>query len=131
RGRCCQHRKAAVLHLSKPPIDASPAPWPPLRCDDYPDATNDTPSMCAQTDLAVDQLETLDWPTELPDQIGDRYPRLAGHQRAWISGIAQGLRHPAYLLRTSREREITGILPLMQVKSPLFGRFLVSLPYIN
>lgn len=82
-------------------------------------------------DLPVEQLETLSWPAQLPVPIGELYPRLNGHHQAWIAAIAEGLRHPVHLLRTMHAGQVTGTLPLMLVQGPLFGRFLVSLPYVN
>ncbi|WP_164103306.1 FemAB family XrtA/PEP-CTERM system-associated protein [Candidatus Laterigemmans baculatus] len=79
----------------------------------------------------MDQLEVLDWPVEIPTVTQASYPRLNGHHDAWIEALAKGFAHPTYLLQTSRERQVTGTLPLMLVKSRLFGRFLVSLPYLN
>ncbi len=36
-----------------------------------------------------------------------------------------------YLLSENEEKKINGILPLVQLKSPLFGNYVVSLPYFN
>lgn len=93
-------------------------------------AGKDEPPLCLWA-LQVDRLEVLDWPVELPECVGAAYPRLNGHRGVWINAIANGFGHPTYLLRTSRDNRVTGTLPLMLVKSVLFGRFLVSLPYIN
>jgi FemAB-related protein (PEP-CTERM system-associated) len=53
------------------------------------------------------------------------------HDPRWLSILAKGLRHVAFQLCASRDGEIVGILPLVLVKSVLFGRYLVSLPYLN
>lgn len=82
-------------------------------------------------DLPVEQLEILNWPALLPEPHGERYPRLNGHHQAWLAAISEGLQHPVHLLRTMRDGQVTGTLPLMLVQGPLFGRFLVSLPYVN
>ncbi|QDV14236.1 FemAB family protein [Rosistilla oblonga] len=60
-----------------------------------------------------------------------RWPRLAGHHPAWSVAIAKGLRHPSYLVTVRHGDQVAGVLPLMLVKGPIFGSFLVSLPYIN
>lgn len=102
------------------------------------------------TQETADRLNLLDWPAAFPDWLdgettrpdGDAakltsgFPRLNGHHRGWVEAISAGLKHPAYLLRSSRGGaagydQTTGVLPLMLVKGPLFGRFLVSLPYLN
>ena len=59
------------------------------------------------------------------------WPRLAGHLPQWAPAIAAGLRHRGFLLRVRKESQLRGAMPLILVKGPLFGRFLVSLPYIN
>jgi FemAB-related protein (PEP-CTERM system-associated) len=51
---------------------------------------------------------------------------------AWWDAIASGLGHrPYYLVGSDSQRKAFGCLPLMLVKSKLFGSFLVSLPYLN
>lgn len=77
------------------------------------------------------QLETLDWPTAWPDIPDAEMPQLNGHRAAWISSIAAGLRQRVYLVQARQGETITGVLPLHLVKGPIFGRFLVSIPYIN
>ena len=51
---------------------------------------------------------------------------------AWWDAIACGLGHrPYFLVGSDSQREAFACLPLMLVKSRLFGSFLVSLPYLN
>ena len=50
---------------------------------------------------------------------------------AWLSVLEQGLQHEPYVLEAVEGGELRGILPLAFVQSRLFGRFLVSLPYLN
>ena len=50
---------------------------------------------------------------------------------AWLSVLEHGLQHEPYVLEAIEDGELRGILPLAFVKSRLFGRFLVSLPYLN
>lgn len=57
-------------------------------------------------------------------------PTLA-HDPAWMSIFADGLGHRPYYLEAQRDGETVGVLPLALVSSFLFGRFLVSLPYLN
>jgi len=49
----------------------------------------------------------------------------------WVSALCSGLRHKPYVLFAERGDRLVGVLPLAFVKSFLFGRFLVSLPYVN
>src|SRR4051794_28600113 len=50
---------------------------------------------------------------------------------AWLSVLEQGLGHVPYVLEAEEDHEVKGILPLALVRSPLFGKFLVSMPYVN
>jgi FemAB-related protein (PEP-CTERM system-associated) len=53
------------------------------------------------------------------------------HDLRWLSVLRDALGHEPYLLLAREEGAIVGYLPLVLVKSKLFGRFLVSLPYLN
>jgi FemAB-related protein (PEP-CTERM system-associated) len=50
---------------------------------------------------------------------------------AWLRVLGQGLGHTPYCLEVVEEGETRGFLPLALVRSWLFGRFLVGLPYLN
>ncbi|MCI0682567.1 MAG: FemAB family PEP-CTERM system-associated protein [Gemmataceae bacterium] len=63
--------------------------------------------------------------------LRDRPVPLSCHP-GWLSVLRRGLRHETYCLEAVDDRGTTrGILPLAHVSSLLFGRFLVSLPYLN
>lgn len=49
----------------------------------------------------------------------------------WLNVLAQGQSHAPYCLETTEGGTTTGFLALASVSSFLFGRFLVSLPYLN
>lgn len=54
------------------------------------------------------------------------------YQRAnWLHVLRDGLQHQPVCLQATVGRRLVGVLPLAQVDSPLFGNFLVSLPYVN
>lgn len=66
----------------------------------------------------------------LPDEAGGCFE----HDPRWLDVLHQGLGHQtmAVVARASdRSSPITGYLPLALVQSRLFGRFVVSLPYLN
>ncbi len=50
---------------------------------------------------------------------------------SWPVVLKHGLGHTPWYLEASDGEEICGILPLAAMKSLLFGRFLVGLPYLN
>jgi FemAB-related protein (PEP-CTERM system-associated) len=49
----------------------------------------------------------------------------------WLTILKSGLGHTPYCLKVLEGGETRGLLPLAYVRSVLFGRFLVSLPYLN
>ena len=54
------------------------------------------------------------------------------HQYEWKQVIERSFGHkPYYLVARNGSGEICGILPLVHMKSSLFGSFLVSLPFFN
>jgi FemAB-related protein (PEP-CTERM system-associated) len=60
---------------------------------------------------------------------GDRAPHT--HDPAWLRVLERGLHHDVYALEAAEGDRTRGVLPLAFVRSLLFGRFLVSLPYLN
>lgn len=55
----------------------------------------------------------------------------AEHDPRWLDVLAGGLDHRPFMLIARDGDAVTGYLPLALVTSRLFGRFLVSLPYLN
>lgn len=54
------------------------------------------------------------------------------HQIGWKKVIEKSFGHKTwYLFSEDHQKNITGILPLAQLKSLFFGNFMVSLPYFN
>lgn len=54
------------------------------------------------------------------------------HRYGWRKVIEKSFGHRTmYLAATNGRNEICGVLPFVQMKSRLFGRFLVSLPFFN
>ncbi|MCI0463328.1 MAG: FemAB family PEP-CTERM system-associated protein [Gemmataceae bacterium] len=49
----------------------------------------------------------------------------------WLTALERGLGHTPYCLEAVEGEQTRGFLPLAYVSSWLFGRFLVSLPYLN
>jgi FemAB-related protein (PEP-CTERM system-associated) len=49
----------------------------------------------------------------------------------WLHIMEEGLKHQTYLLEASSSGQCLGVLPLALVTSRIFGRFLVSLPFVN
>jgi len=87
----------------------------------------------------VENLKVL---THTGSELAKHLPRLEGYVAAggqvplsrhlgWLPVLERGLRHTTYCLETRQEEQTRGVLPLACVSSLLFGRFLVSLPYLN
>ena len=70
---------------------------------------------------AVEELRSDRW------DLSQLHPSVA-----WWEAIARGLRHGAIICLLVDEKKSTkACLPLILVQSKIFGRFLVSLPYLN
>ncbi len=48
-----------------------------------------------------------------------------------VAGIASGLSQTAYIIEDREQGRLVGLLPIVFMRSALFGRFLVSVPYVN
>jgi len=53
------------------------------------------------------------------------------HLLAWRDVIARAFGHPTVYLAARDDTGLVGALPLVLVRSPIFGRFLVSMPFVN
>lgn len=54
------------------------------------------------------------------------------HRSRWLDVIQKTFRHKAYpLLARDRAGDVVGVLPMVLMKSPIFGTFLTSLPFFN
>ena len=49
----------------------------------------------------------------------------------WLEALGEAFGYDTYALEANRDGRVVGVLPLMLVKSLLFGRFLVSLPFAS
>src|SRR5579859_7331446 len=53
------------------------------------------------------------------------------HRWGWRAAIENTFGHAAYYLAATRNGEVQGVLPLVHMKSHLFGQFLVSMPFFS
>lgn len=58
-------------------------------------------------------------------------PRPLSYHPAWLSVLERGLGQTPYCLEAVEGDETRGLLPLIHMRSLLFGGFLVGLPYLN
>ncbi len=66
------------------------------------------------------------------EQYALRSPRVSlSRHPGWLAVFEQGLQHTAYALEAVADEETRGFLALCYVRSVLFGRYLVGLPYLN
>lgn len=81
-----------------------------------------------QTDLSIRELDEhgfAEW-----DRFVDRSPEATFFHRAgWKRAIERGMGHRGYYLMAERGGSIEGILPLVHIKSALFGHSLTSLAF--
>ncbi len=78
-------------------------------------------------EVRVEQTAPAGW-NEFVEPFG-----YAGYfqRREWLNVLRDGLQQQPWFLSAWDEGQLVGVLPLAFVKSALFGRFLVSLPYLN
>ena len=78
--------------------------------------------------VIVKQLLTED--RERWDAFVQRLPEATFfHQTGWKDVIERGLGHSTYYFFAEREGQISAVLPLAHIRSWLFGRSLISLPF--
>jgi FemAB-related protein (PEP-CTERM system-associated) len=64
--------------------------------------------------------------------VGREAPGSLGHQQVdWLDVLHRGLRQMPYCLEAIQDGKPCGVLGLSYLNTWLFGRFLVSLPYVN
>ena len=65
------------------------------------------------------------------DRFVEEHPEASGyHLSAWRSIFEDVFGHRTLNLSAVREGRVAGILPLVEFRSRLFGRFAVSLPFV-
>ncbi len=69
--------------------------------------------------------------SEWDGYVDSRPEAHAYHRLIWCSIISESFEHEAYPLIARRQGKVCGILPLVLVVSKIFGRFLVSMPFVN
>jgi FemAB-related protein (PEP-CTERM system-associated) len=79
---------------------------------------------------------TISRATELTDKSWDRFveshPRATvAHLSAWGAILRQAYGHECHYLMADDGGELVGVLPLVRVASRLFGRRLVSMPFLD
>ncbi|MEO1037408.1 MAG: FemAB family XrtA/PEP-CTERM system-associated protein [Pseudomonadota bacterium] len=84
----------------------------------------------APTDIAVQELaaqDVADWDRWVDAHDNATFYHLAG----WRDVISQCFGRKSHYLVAKRAEHIVGVLPLVRLKSLLFGDFLVSMPYLS
>ena len=82
-------------------------------------------ALTLQTLAAQDEANSQRWDRFVADCPGASFFHRAGWQRI----VQQVFRHPTYFLYAERDGRIEGVLPLAHIRSLLFGKSLVSLPF--
>jgi FemAB-related protein (PEP-CTERM system-associated) len=77
--------------------------------------------------ISVGRVDDAAW-----DAYVDGHPsRSAYHYAGWPRLIARAFRHDVELLAATEGGRVAGVLPLVVMRSRVFGRFVVSLPFLN
>ena len=79
---------------------------------------------------------TLDVRSDVADDVWDRFVESepdasAYHRIGWPRLIGRAFDHEVHPLAALRGEQLVGVLPLVVMRSNLFGRFAVSLPFLN
>lgn len=54
-----------------------------------------------------------------------------GHELGWRNVVEKTYQHTPYYLIATEGQSVEGLLPLFLIKSPIFGRFLATAPYLS
>lgn len=66
------------------------------------------------------------------DRFVNQHPQATSyHHSGWQHVLHKAFGHTSYHLVAKRGGQVVGALPLVQLKSRLFGNFLVSMPFLN
>ena len=86
------------------------------------------PDLTVQEPLVVTtDLDPIEW-----NRYVLSHPEATGYHRAeWRSVFERGLGHRCHYLAVQSGGAVRGLLPLVEIRSRLFGRALSSLPYVN
>jgi len=74
--------------------------------------------------------------TDAPAEACDAYVHAHSegtpyHLRGWLEVISKAFGHRSVCLAAERDAQVVGILPIVFFSSRVFGRFAVSLPFVN
>ena len=87
-----------------------------------------TPESC--TEVAISLADTL--PGDWNSYVEKNSAASIYHRAEWRTLIRQSFGHEGhYFIARDKNHTVVGILPLIHLKSRLFGDFLVSMPYFN
>jgi FemAB-related protein (PEP-CTERM system-associated) len=80
----------------------------------------------------TDSADDAQWESRWNEYVS-KHPRCSAYHRYEFKHIIQQSfqQTPHYLLAINAQENIVGILPSVQLKSRLFGNFIISMPYFN
>lgn len=76
-------------------------------------------------ELSQSDADAVSWDEYVNSSEGGTFFHLSG----WQTVLKRAFGHKPFFLMAKRDDRIVGVLPLAQVKSPLFGNHLVALPF--
>ena len=85
------------------------------------------PSIALAVPAVSESLDESSW-----DSFVDQHPGASGyHPSAWRAIFEEVFGHRTHYLSARRGDRVVGVLPFVEFRSRLFGRFGVSLPFVN
>lgn len=89
------------------------------------------PASEAESRASITPNDAVQTPTVVVHRTAPQAADFPYADLRWLDAVCKGLGHRAYVLEARVDDKTTGLLPLAYVRSMIFGRFLVSLPYVN
>ena len=89
-------------------------------------------AMSSVRPVATPVIVRDDAPRAACDAYVTGHPDASGyHYRAWLGVIERAFRHRTAYLAAESDGRVVGVLPLVFFRSRFFGRFVVSMPFLN
>jgi len=93
-----------------------------------PDDSDIDAAQCRVVTVVRDGGELDERVTQLVRESPPEHP---ARHLGWMRVLRRSLGHHPFLVEATYMGRTVGVLPLALIRSPLFGRFLVSLPFVN
>lgn len=77
--------------------------------------------------VLLDEQRVAEWTRH----VRDAHHATLAHELQWRNAVEKTYRHTPYYLMAVEADTVAGLLPLFLIRSPFFGRYLVTAPYLS